>query len=177
MDAQVLRAVTVDDWIKLIAVWAAEQPAIQAIYLFGSVAEGYANALSDVDIAILADQDIPKHRLWRLEDQWAVSLPDRIDLHVLNLVPPPAQFEIITRGQRLWARDVEQVADFESLARRRYWDLEPLFEQLWIDFERRLQEKRSDAEHEEYQATLAEVGAIHRRVRKASITASGEVSR
>ncbi len=175
MTAQALRTVVVNDWIKLITTWAADQPEIQAVYLFGSVAEGRVNALSDVDIAILADRDLPKQRLWRLEDHWASAWPDWVDLHVLNLAPPAAQFEIITRGRKLWIKDLAQVADFESLVRRRYWDLEPLLEQDWAAFERRLGEERSDAEREEYQAALAKVRTVHRRIREASEAQPGRV--
>jgi len=58
------------------------------------------------------------------------------------------------------------VADFESLARRRYWDLEPLLERHWKAFERRLWEEQSDTEREEYQAAFAKVRAVHRRLEK-----------
>ena len=159
-----------DELIKIVTQWAADQPEVQAVYLFGSVAEGHANALSDIDVAILASNDLSKQRLWRLEDHWAAQLSEQVDLHVLNLAPPAAQFEIISRGRRLWVRDLESVADFESLARRRYWDLEPILEQAWADFERRRWEERNDAERQKYQAALAEVRAVHRRIREASGT-------
>jgi predicted nucleotidyltransferase len=157
-----------EELARRLAAWADSQSEILAMYLFGSVAEGRANALSDLDIALLADRDLPKQHLWRLEDHWAAEWPEWVDLHVLNLAPPEAQFEIITRGRRVWVKVLEQVADFESLVRRRYWDLEPLLEQTWKAFERHLWEERNDAEREEYQVALAKVRAVHRRIKETS---------
>ncbi len=55
-------------------VWAQKQPEILALYLYGSQSEGWANALSDVDIGILVNPEISKSQLWRLEDQWLVPM-------------------------------------------------------------------------------------------------------
>ncbi len=48
--------------IEQLAAWAAEQAEIEALYLYGSVAEGRANQLSDVDIALLAHRDLDHQR-------------------------------------------------------------------------------------------------------------------
>ena len=53
---------------QLIA-WAQTQPEILALYLYGSQAEGRANALSDVDVAVLVRDDLPQQQLWQLEER------------------------------------------------------------------------------------------------------------
>lgn len=161
------------DLIVRLTTWAADQAEMDALYLFGSQVEGRTHATSDVDIAVLARLDIARERLWRLEDRWAVAWPEQVDLHVLNLAPIPAQFEIITHGRRLWQRSLERVAEYESWVRRRYWDLEPWLERDWQAFVQRLWEQRNDTERQEYQAALAQVRAVHRRVREATATRSG----
>jgi predicted nucleotidyltransferase len=166
-----------DDLVQNLAAWAVGQAAIDALYLFGSQAEGRARAHSDVDIAVLTGRDVAKEHLWRLEDRWAAAWPGQIDLHVLNLAPIPAQFEVITRGQRLWQRSLERVAEYESWVRRRYWDLEPRLERDWQAFVARIQEQRNDAERQEYQAARAHVGAVHRRAREAADAHVGRVQK
>lgn len=153
---------------KRLIAWAAAQEAILALYLFGSLVEGRANVLSDVDVAVLAQYGLAKEHLWHLEDQWSAEWPEWVDLHVLNLAPPAFQFEVITRGQRLWARDVSDVAEYESLTRRRYWDLRPMLERDWAAFRDRLLEQQDEAERKQYQEALAKIRAVHRRVREAS---------
>jgi predicted nucleotidyltransferase len=157
-----------NDLIARLARWADDQAEIDALYLFGSHAVGKPHARSDVDVAVLAGQGIERERLWRMEDRWAVAWPDWLDLHVLNLAPIPAQFEIITHGRRLWQRSLERVADYESWVRRRYWDMEPRLEREWQAFVERLWEQRNDTERQEYKAALEQVRAVHRRVRAAA---------
>jgi predicted nucleotidyltransferase len=162
-----------EELIDRLTLWATDQAEIDALYLFGSQVEGLTHAASDVDIAVLARQDSARERLWRLEDRWATAWPGWLDLHVLNLAPIPAQFEIIAHGRRLWQRSLERVADYESWVRRRYWDMEPALERDWQTFVQRLWEQRNDTERQEYQAALAQVSAVHRRVREAAGTRSG----
>jgi predicted nucleotidyltransferase len=161
------------DLIIRLSTWATDQAEMDALYLFGSQVGGRTHSASDVDVAVLACQDIARERLWRLEDRWAVAWPEMVDLHVLNLAPIPAQFEIITHGRRQWQRSLERVAEYESWVRRRYWDMEPWLERDWQTFVQRLWEQRNDAERQEYQAALAQVRAVHRRVREATRARSG----
>jgi predicted nucleotidyltransferase len=78
--------------------WAKTQPEIMALYLYGSQAEKRANALSDLDVAILVRPEVPKSQLWRLEDRWAVLWPEYIDLRLLNLAPLSFRYEVTANG-------------------------------------------------------------------------------
>jgi predicted nucleotidyltransferase len=54
--------------LKELVAWAQTQDEIIALYLYGSHARGQANALSDIDIALLARLDLPQRQLWRFVD-------------------------------------------------------------------------------------------------------------
>ena len=148
--------------------WAEDQNGITALYLYGSQAEGHANALSDIDIAVLADRGFEREALWELEDKWAGKWLGQLDLRVMNLASIAFRFEVITRGERIWESDLDQVAEVESITRRRYWDLKPLLDRDWAAFKEQIAESRSESERIEYQKTLAKIRAVHRRVREAS---------
>ena len=153
---------------KELSSWAETQPDILALYLYGSQAEGHANALSDVDVAVLVKMNLTREVSWKLEDRWADVWGEKIDLRILNLGPVDVRFNIISRGQRLWERDVEAVAEIESLIRRKYWDLKPLFEQNWASLKAQVMENRSALERVEYQKTLDQIRAVHQRVKEAA---------
>jgi predicted nucleotidyltransferase len=164
-----------EKYLTDLIVWAQEQPEILAIYLFGSLPEGRAGRLSDVDVAILVKLEIPKSRLWRLEDQWLVQCPENFDLHILNFAPLSFRYEVMTRGQRLWAADLDAVATFESLSWRLYWDFRPKLEQDWQHYVEHAMERRDETERDQYQAALAKVRAVHQRVRETAANYAGKL--
>lgn len=148
--------------------WARNQSEILALYLYGSVPEGRANSLSDVDVGILVKPEISILRLWGLEDHWLAQWPEHIDLRVLNSGPLSFRYEVTARGQRFWAADVGIVADIESLIWRQYWDLRPRLEQDWGYYVEHLMEQRNETERQQYEAALAKVRRVHQRVREAA---------
>ncbi|GAB4536585.1 MAG: hypothetical protein Kow0063_22270 [Anaerolineae bacterium] len=148
--------------------WARGQSEILALYLYGSLAEGRRNSLSDIDVGILVKPEISKQRLWELEDQWLAQWSADIDLRVLNSAPLSFRYEVTARGQRLWAACVDTVAETESLIWRQYWDFRPKLEQDWICYVEHLMEQRNETERQQYEAALAKVRRIHQRVREAA---------
>ena len=164
-----------EKYVNDLITWAQEQPEILALYSYGSVPEGRAGPLSDVDIGILVNPEISKARLWRLEDQWLVQWPEAIDLRVFNFAPLSFRYEVTAHGQRLWAADVDAVANIESLIWRQYWDYRPKLEQDWQLYVEHVMEQRDETEHHEYQAALAKVRAVHQRVREAAANYSGKL--
>jgi predicted nucleotidyltransferase len=156
--------------------WAANKPEIVALYLYGSQAEDHANALSDIDIGVLVQHDLPRESVWRLEDRWAAEWLEIVDLRVMNLAPVDFRFDVITRGKRVWVSDLDQVAEVESLIRRKYWDLKPLLERDWAAYLEHRAESRSETERIEYQETVEKVRAVHQRVREATETNKDPVS-
>jgi predicted nucleotidyltransferase len=163
--------------LKKLITWARTQPEIIALYLYGSQAQGRANVLSDIDIGVLVRDDISKHQLWRLEDQWAARWPERIDIRLLNLAPLPFKYEVTANGQRLWTANTDAVAEIESLIWRRYWDERPLLEQEWSSYVKHIMEQKDETERQQYQTALAKVRAVHQRVREASTDYTGDVQK
>jgi predicted nucleotidyltransferase len=155
--------------------WAKTQPEIVALYLYGSQAEGQANLLSDVDIAILARPQLSKSDLWRLEDRWTAHWPAPVDLRLLNLAPLPFRYQVTAKGRRLWAVDTGLVAEIESLIWRQYWDLQPWLEQDWRYFIEHVMEQKSETERQQYKVSLAKIRAVHQRVREAAAGYTGDL--
>jgi predicted nucleotidyltransferase len=156
--------------------WAQKQPKIIAVYLFGSVATGVDNALSDLDIAVLLQTGLTKAQMWQLEHNWAADWPEKLDLHIINLAPLAFQYEVTALGQRLWASDVCTVADMESLIWRKYWDFRPRLDQAWKDYTKHLLENRDATEREQYQAALAQVRSVHKRIRATAADSTSRIS-
>jgi predicted nucleotidyltransferase len=153
---------------------------VLSAYLYGSHAEGRANALSDMDIGVLIRDGLAEERLWRLEDALAADLrrvlhTDKVDLIVLNLAPLRIRYEVITRGKVLYSVDQGARADFESYSLRRYWDFEKYLEEYDRCFLTRIKEGMDETQHRQYQDTFAKVRAVHRRVKEAADSQFGTV--
>ncbi len=105
-------------------------PEIAAIYLFGSVAEGHAGPLSDLDVGVLlaepaARSSLMDRRLALIADvSHACRRPD-VDVVILNEAPPLLAYEVVGRGTLLFERDRDQRVAFEARAAGQYLDFAP----------------------------------------------------
>ena len=81
-------------------------PEALAIYVFGSVATGEAGPDSDLDLAVLVAGRADPLILWRLAGELADIAGRRVDLVDLRAASTVMQYQVVTRGRRLWARDV-----------------------------------------------------------------------
>ncbi len=101
---------------------------IAAVYLYGSVARGAARDDSDVDVAVLFEQD-PPHTLEGLHADLGHALEEalgaRVDIVVLNHAPVDLAHRVLRDG--ILACDANRSAriQFEVRARNEYFDLEP----------------------------------------------------
>jgi predicted nucleotidyltransferase len=86
---------------------------LQAIYLFGSHAQGLAGPDSDLDLAILVAGTVDAIVLWELAQRLAADIDSEVDLVDLRSASTVMQYQIITTGRLLWARDAE-AALYES---------------------------------------------------------------
>ncbi|SEI24422.1 type VII toxin-antitoxin system MntA family adenylyltransferase antitoxin [Pseudomonas asplenii] len=80
---------------------------LPAIYLFGSHAQGTTGPDSDLDMALLLPGQAEPVALWQLAGEWADMAGCPVDLVDLRAASTVMQYQILTRGQRLWARDVQ----------------------------------------------------------------------
>ncbi len=109
-------------------------PEVEAIWLFGSFARGDARAESDLDVAVLAERPIAPDQLWSAATALGARLGLPVDLVDLRAVSLLLRFEVVTRGERLFARDPLLADRFELLViglyQRYYEEQRPRFEDI-----------------------------------------------
>jgi len=101
---------------------------VRLAYLFGSHAKGEATELSDVDLAVSFNTDIDARQAQgELLDALVHELgTERIDLVLLDEIPPPLAYRIIRDGERLLAADPREDVSFRTRTIMRYLDFKPL---------------------------------------------------
>ncbi len=96
---------------------------VQAIYLFGSAAGGETHPGSDVDLAVWTGGEMSLGDELRLRAIAVEELRrDDVDFVILDQAPPLLQYEIVTRGRRLFARDAAAADLFEHRSIMRFMD-------------------------------------------------------
>jgi len=91
-------------------------PTLMAAYAFGSHikdAGQYANAQSDLDLAVLVEGYADPVLLFELSGDLADITKCHVDLLDIRAASTVMQNQILTQGQRLWAKDV-RAALFEA---------------------------------------------------------------
>lgn len=114
------------------------QPDIVAAYLFGSRATGRVHPGSDVDIAVLLDEDaLLSTTRWggpllsrRLD---LITAAERfanceLDVVTLNNASPLLCFEVLRKGRLLYEGNRGARVEFEVRAGKVYNDLEPMYQ-------------------------------------------------
>jgi len=129
-----------------LAEYAAEKK-ISALYLFGSAATGQRTPLSDIDIAVLLPDDIPKEeyfdrKLKMIAELMGLLQEDDIDLVILNEAPPLLKHRVVTRGRAVFCRDERAQNGFEARAILEYLDFKPILELQYRYMKKRLEEGR-----------------------------------
>lgn len=82
-------------------------PNALGIYAFGSRIQGTANAQSDLDLAVLVAGYADPLQLFEVTNQLADKLGYEVDLFDLRAASTVMQYQVITTGRRLWAKDVQ----------------------------------------------------------------------
>ena len=108
-------------------------PEIVALYCFGSYVDGRVGPLSDVDLAVLLDQNMPPGRYFnkrlRLHALIArIIKTDEVDLVILNSAPLLLVHRVLGGGRLLYERDPVKRIAFEVKAIREYLDFVPVLE-------------------------------------------------
>jgi predicted nucleotidyltransferase len=88
-------------------------PQLLAIYAFGSRMQGAAGPHSDLDLAVLVAGYAEPLVLWELSGDLADLAGCPVDLLDLRAASTVMQHQVITTGQRWWARDA-QAALYEA---------------------------------------------------------------
>lgn len=82
-------------------------PNVLAVYAFGSRAQDTANEHSDLDLAVLVEGYADPLLLWEMANQLANKLGYEVDLLDLRAASTVMQYQIITTGRCVWAKDVQ----------------------------------------------------------------------
>jgi len=99
---------------------------VHIAYLFGSTVKGNVNKLSDIDIAVMLDENLSKKDMLDMEldlisELTRVLKSDKIDLVVLNYTPLLLKYNIIKYGHFLTSYESKRIA-FEANVMSRYLD-------------------------------------------------------
>lgn len=99
---------------------------VQAVYLFGSHADGRARADSDIDLAVVSADAAVRQRKMDMLTALVEAGFDNLDLVYLDGSDAVLRFHAVRRNRPIFrAPDFDHGAYF-SRALREYWDLEPL---------------------------------------------------
>lgn len=101
-------------------------PNALSIYAFGSRIQGTANAQSDLDLAVLVAGYADPLQLFEMANQLADKLGYEVDLLDLRAASTVMQYQVITTGRRLWAKDDKYADWFDILVTKEKWDLDEL---------------------------------------------------
>jgi len=110
-------AVIVDE--ERIAQVMKETPEVIAAYLFGSAARGETDHFSDLDVAVLLEDDLPKERRWDIEGRLLDKLfrivgQDKADVVDLQRAPTWFQKVVIKTGRVIYDRDPQKRKAYED---------------------------------------------------------------
>jgi predicted nucleotidyltransferase len=99
-------------------------------YLFGSAAAGTAQPHSDVDVAVYAQEPVPRGSAFGYVADLTTDLmralgTNRIDVVLLNDAPPVLYHRVLRDGVRVLTRDVRETTTREGRALSRYCDYVP----------------------------------------------------
>ena len=123
-------ALSVESLAACVAEALAARPVALA-YLFGSAAAGQMTPFSDVDIALVLDNNHAfrpdrLHLELEIEDELAGRCGlSQADVRVINAAPLLVRGEVLTHGRLLFARDEETRIQFETRTRMDYFDFLP----------------------------------------------------
>lgn len=149
----------------------AAQPDVIAAYLFGSRATGRARAESDVDVAVLLNEEDSAARFER-RLQMMVEVSDvcgrEADVIVLNDVPPILQNQVLRYGRLLFERDRRARVEFEVLSRRIYFDYKPVLDRQTRELFREIKEVGLGGRRRYHRGTIEAARRVHRGVKRAA---------
>jgi uncharacterized protein len=98
-------------------------PSITGIYLFGSYAVELATSASDIDIAILTNENLPAVHKWNIQEELASILDKDVDLVDLKDASVILRVEVIDNGRRIFTGNHYECDNFETTTYSMYADL------------------------------------------------------
>jgi predicted nucleotidyltransferase len=114
---------------RITDVLSARQEILEA-YLFGSRARGAGQAHSDVDVAVVVDEQTIEPGLFGYRSELTAALmsglrTNSVDVVILNSAPPLLYHRVLRDGLRLLSRDLRATTVREGRALSRHCDYVP----------------------------------------------------
>ena len=124
----------VDDRLHDLARRLAADERVAACWLFGSRARGEADAMSDVDLAVLSAGSPTRDELAAWELEWLQAAnetlgTDEVSLVALERAPLAFRHQALRDARLLYARSPEVAVDYELATLRQYLDFRPRLEE------------------------------------------------
>ncbi|MFN2341139.1 MAG: nucleotidyltransferase domain-containing protein [Halanaerobium sp.] len=114
---------------------------VQAVYLFGSQARGQEKEDSDIDIAVLLENNYTEKSgeiKVQLYEELIKKGLDKIDLVILNKASALLKYEVVKENYLLYKKEDFDAASYQSLAIRKYLDFEYYLKQNQRKFKERI---------------------------------------
>lgn len=95
---------------------------LHAVYLYGSVITDDFKQDSDLDIAFKSPSCLNNQTRWRLQEELAARFNRDVDLLDLENSSLVMQFEVISKGTRIFCAEENEIEAYETLIFSRYLD-------------------------------------------------------
>lgn len=123
-----------------------EHQPVSLAYLYGSVTTGQTTPFSDVDIALLVDEDLSPLERLKLMLRIQLDLADRADIsnadvRIINDAPLVFRGRVVSDALLVYARNEQERVEFETTTRLRYFDYLPVHKRLQDAFFAGLRER------------------------------------
>lgn len=133
--------------IERIASQFIDEKGVVGIYLFGSYARQRPFPLSDVDIAILLDEDLTQEDWGEKYNYYYHRLcselkTNAVDVIILNEVPHSFAYTIIKEGRILYVRDEDKLSSFIERTVQNYLENSFIREEGYFHLKERLENKK-----------------------------------
>lgn len=119
--------------LKKITEYLEQQADIEFALLFGSQADGKANALSDIDIAVYLKSkknslEFADRQIDLISSLMKICRDNKADVVILNRANPFLRFQIVKRGRLLFAKDEKLFYHFKAATLGLYQDIKPMYD-------------------------------------------------
>lgn len=99
---------------------------VKAIYLFGSHAAGKATPVSDIDICVITDRNIPKDKKAEITS----CSGNKLDVSIFWDLPIMIRYRVLKEGKSLFEREKEFLHSITMATIREYLDFKPVIERF-----------------------------------------------
>jgi predicted nucleotidyltransferase len=151
-----------DGLVEKVSGFFSKYPEVKVAYVFGSQAKGTASKLSDVDIAVLLDEELAPSERLELQMRFINELmrllrQDDVDVAVLNDASLVLAHQVLKYGQLIHCADEQARFRFTYETYRDYLDTAYMRRVQWEYLRHRIKEGRFGDRRTDYQAALEEI--------------------